>query len=282
MKLCNILINGTAVGCVVVENGLIPFERIGFFGTVQDLIEAGEEAQHRLQAAAAVYNGEVFSPDGVEWANVTRPGKLLCVGLNYKKHAEETGGEPPKTPIYFSKFNDSLCSCGHEIVLPGWQRCYDYEGELVIVIGRTAWHVSEEEAESVIFGYSVGNDLSARDCQFLSNQWLSGKSMPDFAPTGPYIVTSDSFDPEKANRIETRVNGEVRQQDETSGMIFTCRHIVADASKYFRLQPGDLIYTGTPSGVILGYPKGKRVWLKKGDSCEVEIEGIGTLKNRLI
>lgn len=227
-----------------------------------------------------VYTGKTI--DDPQFANVTDAEKLLCVGLNYNSHAVETGGEAPKYPVYFSKFNDSLCPTGTEVVLPNWQRCYDYEGELVIVIGRECWHIDEKCADDYIFGYTVGNDLSARDCQFLSNQWLSGKSMPNFAPTGPVIVTKDEFDPEKPHAVLTRVNGELRQNGDTSDMIFSCRSIVANASKYFKLNAGDLVYTGTPAGVILGKPKGTRVWLKPGDTVEVEIEDICTLVNKLV
>lgn len=282
MKLCNIVKDNTVIGCVDTEAGLIPFEWVGFEGTVQTLIEAGEEALKKLSAAVDVYRGLWLNRAEVTYANVAKGGKLLCVGLNYKKHAEETKGEPPKAPVYFSKFSDTLCPDGTEVELPDFHRCYDYEGELVIVIGKTAWNIDEAQADDYIFGYTVGNDLSARDCQFLSAQWLAGKSMPNFAPTGPLVVTKDSFDPEDDHRITTRVNGVVRQDDLTSGMIFSCRHIVADASRYFKLEPGDLIYTGTSAGVILGMPKGTRVWLKPGDVTEVEVEGIGTLTNRMI
>ena len=282
MRYCNIQTPDGIIGCAAAEKGLVPFEKLGFSGTLQELIEADTDTQNAVRTAAENWTGETLNPETAAFANVTAGGKLLCVGLNYKKHAEETKGEAPPCPVYFSKFGDALCPDKTEVELPPWQRCYDYEGELVIVIGRTAWHIEEDEADDYIFGYSVGDDLSARDCQFLSNQWLSGKSMPNFAPTGPYVTTKDSFDPEKDNRIVTRVNGTIRQDDFTSGMIFTCRHIVANASKYFKLQPGDLIYTGTSAGVILGMPKGTRVWLKPGDTVEVEIEGIGTLTNRMI
>lgn len=250
--------------------------------SVTELIKAGKEILVKINEALTKYDGEALELTSVKYANVTDAQKLLCVGLNYNSHAVETGGEAPKCPVYFSKFNDCLCPTEQEVYLPEWQRCYDYEAELVIVIGKTAWNVSEDEAEDCIFGYTVGNDLSARDCQFLSNQWLSGKSMPNFAPTGPYIITKDSFDPEKPNRIVCRVNGEIKQDGDTADMIFSCKTIIANASKYFKLNPGDLIYTGTPAGVILGKPKGTRVWLKKGDLVEVTIEGICTLSNRLV
>ena len=213
---------------------------------------------------------------------LVNPQKILCVGLNYRSHAEETGGEVPKEPVIFSKFGDALAEDGQEIVLPEWHRCYDYEAELVIVMGKPVWNASREEAAAAIGGYTCGNDLSARDCQFRSAQWLIGKSFPGFAPIGPRIVPADEFDPGRPHRITCAVNGVTVQDDDVTGMIFSCSEIVSYISGFLPLAPGDLIFTGTPSGVILGKPKGTREWLKKGDTVAVSIEGIGTLTNRLV
>ena len=211
------------------------------------------------------------------------PGKIICVGLNYKSHAEETGGEAPAEPVLFSKFGDSITWDGEAVTLPPWHRCYDYEAELVVVMGKELWNAaSPEEAKAAIRGYTCGNDLSARDCQFRSAQWLTGKSMPGFAPIGPRIVPASEFDPEQPHRIRCLVNGEVRQDDDLTNMIFSCAEIVRYCSSFFRLEPDDLIFTGTPAGVILGRPKGTRVWLKPGDTVTVEIEGIGSLTNPLV
>ena len=213
---------------------------------------------------------------------LAKPEKILCVGLNYKSHAEETGGEVPKEPVIFSKFNDALAMNGDAILLPPQHRCYDYEAELVAVIGRHVYHASPEEAAAAIGGYTCGNDLSARDCQFRSNQWLIGKSFPGFAPIGPRIVPASEFDPTKPHRITCAVNGETVQDDDVTNMLFSCASIVEYISAFMPLAPGDLIFTGTPAGVILGRPKGTRVWLKPGDEVSVSIEGIGTLTNRLV
>ena len=211
------------------------------------------------------------------------PTKILCVGLNYKSHAEETGGEAPKEPVIFSKFNDALAEDGQEIVLPPWHRCYDYEAELVVVMGKPLYRAeNEEEARAAIGGYTCGNDLSARDCQFRSNQWLIGKSLPGFAPVGPWIVPAEQFDPCTSHRITCAVNGVTVQDDDVTNMIFSCAAIAQYISQFMPLEPGDLIFTGTPSGVILGQPKGHRVWLKPGDEVAVSIEGIGTLRNKLV
>ena len=211
------------------------------------------------------------------------PKKILCVGLNYKNHAEGTGGEVPKEPVIFSKFLDALAEDGQEIVLPPWHRCYDYEAELVIVMGRALYHASgEEEAAAAIGGYTCGNDLSARDCQLRSSQWLIGKTFPGFAPVGPRIVPASEFDPAKPHRISCTVNGVTVQDDDVSTMIFSCTEIVRYISQFTPLSPGDLIFTGTPGGVVLEQPKGHRTWLKPGDEVAVAIEGIGTLRSKLV
>ena len=144
--------------------------------------------------------------------DLVRPGKIVCVGLNYRSHAEETGGEAPKEPVLFSKFGDSLTWDGEEVMLPPWHRCYDYEAELVAVMGKTLWNGSLEEARDAIRGYTCGNDLSARDCQFRSAQWLTGKSMPGFAPIGPRIVPAGEFDPDIGSGICLRINLDFRSE----------------------------------------------------------------------
>jgi 2-keto-4-pentenoate hydratase/2-oxohepta-3-ene-1,7-dioic acid hydratase (catechol pathway) len=213
--------------------------------------------------------------------NICNPTKIICVGLNYGGHAKETGAEVPKEPVIFGKFNDTLMPHGADIELPTRHSRYDYEAELVIVIGREAWNIAKEEASGYIFGYTCGNDLSARDCQFRSSQWLIGKSLPGSTPAGPRIVPASEFDPDTGHRISCEVNGVVVQDGNTADMIFSCAEIVSYCSQFFRLQPWDLIFTGTPSGVIMGKPENQRVWLKKGDTVSVTIEGIGTLTNKL-
>ncbi len=214
--------------------------------------------------------------------NICNPSKIICVGLNYFNHAKETGAEAPSEPVIFGKFNDTLRPDGAEIELPPQHRCYDYEAELVIVIGKEAWNISKEEAKDYIYGYTCGNDLSARDCQFRSNQWLIGKSLPGFAPVGPKIVPASEFNPDKPHKISCQVNGVTVQEGNTADMIFSCSEIVSYCSQFFRLQPFDLIFTGTPAGVIMGKPKEERVWLKSGDVVSVTIEGLGTLTNKLV
>jgi 2-keto-4-pentenoate hydratase/2-oxohepta-3-ene-1,7-dioic acid hydratase in catechol pathway len=205
------------------------------------------------------------------------PSKIICVGLNYRDHAEETKGEIPAQPLFFSKFSDTLVPNKSNVILPRTQRCFDYEGELVIVLGADGMNIPEEDADSYIYGYAAGNDLSARDCQFISGQWLIGKSFPGFAPVNFDVVPAADWSPYEKKHIRTYVNGELKQNGSTSDMIFSPREIVSAASKYFALKAGDIIFTGTPAGVQLGQPKGDRVWLKAGDTVTIDIEGLPEL-----
>ncbi|NLL38814.1 MAG: fumarylacetoacetate hydrolase family protein [Clostridiales bacterium] len=274
MKLCSFTVNGSTHVGVFQNGGVIDLTAAGVAESMNELIKQGSLSFN-------TQNLPIISEDRVKFAAVTEPSKIVCVGLNYKKHAEETGGTPPAEPVIFSKFNDALSPHASAIKLPSWQRCFDYEAELVIVMGKEAWNIPEERALDYVFGYTCGNDLSARDCQFISSQWLIGKTFPGFAPAGPYIVTADSFDPFASHRITCRRNGEIVQDSDIDDMIFNCAQLVSYISRYCRLSPGDLIFTGTPSGVVLGHEKGKRNWLKAGETISVTIEGIGTLENTL-
>lgn len=212
---------------------------------------------------------------------VPSPEKILCVGLNYRKHAEETKHPIPATPVLFSKFANALSGHGQTVSLPREAREFDYEVELVIVIGQEAKDVAEEEALSYVFGYTAGNDLSVRDLQMRTSQWLLGKTCDGFAPLGPYLVTADEIPNPNLLALESRVNGEIRQSSNTQDMIFNCAALISYISKYMTLKPGDLIFTGTPEGVVHGYPKDRQVWLKSGDEVVVRIEKIGELKTNL-
>jgi 2-keto-4-pentenoate hydratase/2-oxohepta-3-ene-1,7-dioic acid hydratase in catechol pathway len=208
---------------------------------------------------------------------VTNPEKIICVGLNYVNHTKEIKMDLPTSPILFSKFNNALAAHESYIAIPQGSEQIDYEAELVVVIGKTAKNVTKEEALSYVFGYSVGNDVSARDLQFKTGQWLLGKTPDGFAPVGPYIVTSDEVNPNHLN-VECHVNGKVRQKGNTKDMIFNCATLISYISQYMTLKPGDIIFTGTPDGVILGYPKDEQGWLKPGDEIISSIESIGELK----
>jgi 2-keto-4-pentenoate hydratase/2-oxohepta-3-ene-1,7-dioic acid hydratase in catechol pathway len=208
---------------------------------------------------------------------VTNPEKIVCIGLNYRKHAAETGNPVPKQPILFNKYNTALNHHGGIInVAQEDAQQFDYEAELVIVIGRQARNVSEQDAANYILGYCTGNDFTARDLQRRSTQWMLGKTLDGAAPIGPWLVTADLADGDNL-KIECRVNGEVRQSSSTSDMVFNTRQLVSYISRYMTLKPGDIIFTGTPEGVISGYPKDKQVWLKAGDKIVTSIEKLGEL-----
>lgn len=213
---------------------------------------------------------------------VVNPGKIVCVGLNYRKHAAETGAAIPEIPVIFSKFSDAVAASGHPIHIPKDSQQLDYEAELAIVMGKEAYEVSEDEALDYVFGYCNANDISARDLQLRTSQWLLGKTCPGFAPLGPFIVTTDEVVNPNALDIRLYRNGDLVQDSNTVDMIFSCREIIAFLSRSMVLRPGDVILTGTPEGVILGMPSAERRWLKPGDQLTVEIEGLGQLTNTVV
>ena len=206
---------------------------------------------------------------------VTEPEKIVCIGLNYRAHAAETNNPVPKEPILFNKYNTALNYHGGSIAVSKVNaKMFDYEAELVIVLGRTASKVSEAEAQKCIFGYCTGNDFTARDLQRKSSQWMLGKTIDGSGIIGPWLVGADIADGDNL-KIELTVNGEKRQSSNTNDMVFNCRQLVSYISQYITLRPGDIIFTGTPSGVISGYPKDKQVWLKPGDKIVTSIERLG-------
>lgn len=213
---------------------------------------------------------------------VPNPNKIICVGLNYRKHAEETNAPIPDFPILFNKFNNTINAHGANVYLPKVSQKVDYEAELVIVIGKTAKYVQREEALSHVFGYCNVNDISARDLQFRTHQWLLGKSCDGFSPLGPYLVTADEIGNPNTLDIRCTVNGEIRQHSNTADMIFHCDEIVSYISQHMTLVPGDIILTGTPAGVVVGYPEDKQVYLKEGDVVTIAIEKLGSLTNTMI
>jgi 2-keto-4-pentenoate hydratase/2-oxohepta-3-ene-1,7-dioic acid hydratase in catechol pathway len=257
--------------------------------TVRQAIEGGAAALDKLQSfvqavAASELRRAYIRPESTLSLGpcVTHPGKIICVGLNYRKHAEETNAEIPAYPVLFNKFNNTLASQGEEIPLLKATSEVDYEAELVIVIGKQAKDVAREDALSYVLGYCNVNDLSARDLQFRTSQWLTGKSCDKFSPIGPYLVTADEVGDPNELDIKCIVNGEVRQSSNTSDMIFHCDEIVSYISGLMTLVPGDIILTGTPEGVVLGKPVAERVYLRPGDVVTIEIEKLGSLTNTMI
>ena len=212
---------------------------------------------------------------------VTRPEKIIMMGFNYRKHAEETGTPIPKDPPLFNKYNNALNHHGGTIKLPtAAAKEFDYEIELVMVFGRECRDVSEADALDYVAGYATGNDFSARDLQTLTSQFMIGKTSDGFAPLGPYMVTSDLVKDPNNLRLETRVNGVQRQDWNTNDMIFNCRQLISFASKIMTIKAGDIFYTGTPQGVIFGekIPRAERRWLKPGDQIACSVEGLGELR----
>jgi 2-keto-4-pentenoate hydratase/2-oxohepta-3-ene-1,7-dioic acid hydratase in catechol pathway len=211
---------------------------------------------------------------------VPHPGKVVCIGLNYRRHAAESNAPVPERPIVFAKLANTPAACNQDIPLPHVSDQYDYEAELVVVIGRKARNVSEAAAPDYVWGYCNGNDLSARDLQSQSSQWLLGKSLDHFAPIGPYLVSRDQADSLDHMTIKCTVNGEVRQSSVVADMVFGVPELVSFISRHFTLDPGDIIFTGTPEGVADGRPD--HPWLKAGDEVVVEVGNLGRLVNHMV
>jgi len=241
---------------------------------MKDAIAMGVDGLAELAQGAQCY----VDPDACPLAPViTGTDRIFCIGLNYRQHAKECNLPLPPAPVLFNKFSNALAAHGDCVELISDYREYDYEAELVAVIGKPARNVSADEALDYVFGYTCGNDLSCRDLQFArGNQWVLSKTFDGFAPVGPCLVPAGEIDPQNL-AISSVVNGEVRQNSNTSDMIFTVAEIIADLSRHFTLQPGDLIFTGTPQGVMHGYPADQKNWLKPGDRVDIVIENIGTL-----
>ncbi|WP_145194115.1 fumarylacetoacetate hydrolase family protein [Planctomycetes bacterium Poly30] len=238
------------------------------------LVEGADVA--KLQAAGAVLplaGVELLSP-------IPRPGKVICIGLNYRDHAEESGMEIPKYPLVFSKFSSCVVGQDADVKLPRGAKEVDYEAEFGVVIGKTATDVSEADAMDHVLGYCNINDVSARDFQFADGQWQRGKSCETFCPTGPFIATADEIADPHELRIQFRMNGKTLQDSSTSQLIFNVPELVSYLSGFVTLEPGDLISTGTPPGV--GFAHKPPIYIQPGDLMEVEVEGLGVLRNKAV
>jgi 2,4-didehydro-3-deoxy-L-rhamnonate hydrolase len=208
-----------------------------------------------------------------------RPGKVICVGLNYRQHALEAGMDVPTVPVLFPKFANSVVGPDVPVPVPSCTSQVDYEAELAVVIGRPCSGVDSDEALDYVAGYACSNDLSARDLQFETNQWMLGKAIDGFLPLGPYLVTPDEVGDPQTLRLRCWVNGELRQDSDTSDMVFGVAEIIAFVSRTCRLDPGDVIITGTPFGVGMGFDPPR--WVGPGDTMVVEIDGLGRLSTTL-
>ncbi|MGA1759626.1 MAG: fumarylacetoacetate hydrolase family protein [Paracoccaceae bacterium] len=270
--------------------------RYGNKGTEKPGILDANGAVRDLSAHVSDFAGETVSLDALDAVRkidvnslpvVENPGRIgsclatvpnfFCVGLNYAKHAEETGAEPPKEPIIFSKASSALSGPFDPVIIPKGSEKSDWEVELGVVIGKTCSYVSEADALDYVAGYCTINDMSERSFQIeRGGQWIKGKSAPTFGPVGPYLVTADEVaDPQNLN-VSLKLNGETVQDSNTNDMIFTVAQIISHMSQFMELQAGDIIATGTPSGVGMGM-KPQR-FLKPGDTMEITVEGLGTQK----
>lgn len=246
-------------------------------GGLGGLIRQGPETL--AHAEAILGGGRVFDPAEIEWLPpIDDAGKIICVGLNYLDHAQEAGFAKPAAPEIFARFNSSLIGHDQPVIKPAVSNMLDYEGEMVAIIGKGGRAIPAASALDHVVGYSVFNDVSVRDFQLRTTQWTLGKNFDGTGAFGPIFVTENELPQGAAGlRIETRVNGEVMQSASTDDMIFDVAALVAMVSEAMTLEPGDVIVTGTPAGV--GAARTPPVWLAQGDICEVEVEGIGTLRN---
>jgi 2-keto-4-pentenoate hydratase/2-oxohepta-3-ene-1,7-dioic acid hydratase in catechol pathway len=243
--------------------------------TVYALLEGG-----LLPVVRSVQGDEGVPVEGVDLlAPIARPSKIVCIGLNYRSHAEEQGIEAPDTPTFFAKFANALTPPGAPVPLPPWSQKVDYEAEVAFVIGDRAKDVPESEAMDHVAGYMLFNDLSARDYQFKTPQWMPGKVFDGAAPCGPALVTTDEAGPHDAIEIELRLNGELMQSASTADLVHSVPALVAYLSSLMTLEPGDVVATGTPAGV--GSLRDPRVWLKEGDEMVISSPQLGVLETRV-
>jgi acylpyruvate hydrolase len=251
-----------------------------------EIIARGPEALNEISALLsnekASTRGTVTAPptDEIDFLPAVYPGKILAIGRNYADHALEGGGEPPKAPLIFAKLSNALSAHNAPIVLPTVSETIDWEAELAVVIGRRAKAVNEADALKHVFGYTLMNDVTARDLQRKDGQWTRGKGLDTFGPLGPFITTRDEIEEVQNLKIEGLYNGEVTQTSNTSKMIFSIAYLISYISQGITLEPGDVIATGTPEGV--GFFRDPQVLLKPGDVCEVRVEKLGTLRNPVV
>jgi 2-keto-4-pentenoate hydratase/2-oxohepta-3-ene-1,7-dioic acid hydratase in catechol pathway len=262
---------GVAIGDEFAEI-VVPRHLDGHPDPLRALIADGALAAPELGARIPLQEA-VFAPP-------VRPDKFICIGLNYRSHAEEAGMEVTKVPTFFVKLPNAIRGHRDDIPMPTVSTRIDWEGELAVVIGSRAEKVTAEDAMSYVLGYTVHNDVTARDYQFKTSQWIVGKTFDGFAPFGPWIVTADEVGDPTDLRLVTTVNGEVMQDARTDDLIFSIPELIAFLSSFMTLEPGDVIATGTPAGI--GAMMNPRRWLADGDEVAVTIDGVGTLTNRFV
>jgi len=266
------VVENRVIDLAVASGGVLPSDMIAFLQAGPSAITAAQQALKEMTEVGVPLD------DVLLLAPVPVPPKVVAVGQNYMDHVREQGAEPPKWPILFTKFPTSVIGPGATIRWdPALTQQVDYEVELAVVIGQAARRVSEKDALQYVAGYTVCNDVSARDLQFGDGQWVRGKSLDTFCPLGPWLVTRDEIPDPQALAVRTTLNGQIMQDSTTAEMIFGVRELIAFASQAFTLLPGDVIVTGTPPGV--GVFRDPPVFLNDGDTITVEVEAIGALSN---
>ncbi len=266
---------------VLVDGEIITLRGAGF-PTILPVIAGGADVMDRVfrWVDSAPGGARIEARHAVLVSPIPRPTKLICIGLNYRDHAEEGKNPIPEVPTIFSKFATSVIGHGQPIVLPKASSKPDYEAELAVVIGKGGRYIRESRWQEHVFGYTITNDVSARDFQSATSQWMIGKTFDTFAPIGPAIVTADEIEDPHQLDLEMTLSGEVMQSSNTRNMIFGIPRLIAYLSSVFTLEPGDVIATGTPAGV--GFARRPPRWLKPGDECRIRIQGIGELVNPVV
>jgi 2-keto-4-pentenoate hydratase/2-oxohepta-3-ene-1,7-dioic acid hydratase in catechol pathway len=270
--------NGSAEAGVISGSDVVGLKGAGF-PTLLGLIEGGSDALSRVRTWLANPPAGAVAPmaDVRLRAPIARPPKIICIGLNYRDHAIESKAEIPSVPTVFSKYHTAVIGPGDAIVLPSRSKGPDYEAELAVVIGKGGRYIPKERWQEHVFGYSNLNDVSARDYQEATSQWMIGKTFDTFAPMGPAIVTADEIPDPHTLDIQMIINGEILQNSNTSQLVFRIPELIEHLSSVFTLEPGDVISTGTPAGV--GEARTPPRWLRPGDDVVVKIAGLGELRN---
>jgi 2-keto-4-pentenoate hydratase/2-oxohepta-3-ene-1,7-dioic acid hydratase in catechol pathway len=262
------------------EGKILPLASVGYHNDAE-FLAGGESALAAARSLLDDSSAAAISAEEVQLlAPVLKPGKILCIGLNYRDHAVESGMAIPSVPTVFLKLPNAVIAPGANIVLPASSEQPDYEAELAAVIGKGGKNIRAEDWEQHVLGYTILNDVSARDVQLATSQWTLGKSFDTFCPLGPAIVTTDELRDPHALDIQLAINGETLQRSNTRELIFKLPQLIAHLSSIVPLEPGDIISTGTPAGVGLG--REPKRWLKPGEEIVIRIEGIGELRNRTV
>jgi len=263
---------------VMFDDQVIGIRGAGFADLIAVIAGGGDAMDRVLRWVESAPAGERLDPAAASLAApIPRPPKIICIGLNYRDHAEETKLAIPQVPTVFAKFPTAVTGHRHPIVLPKNSTKPDYEAELAVVIGKGGRHIPEERWREHVFGYTILNDVSARDFQMATSQWMIGKTFDTFAPMGPAIVTADEIEDPHNLDISLTLSGEVMQNSNTRNLIFKTEYLIAFLSQVFTFEPGDVVSTGTPAGV--GYARKPPVFMKPGDEVAITVDGIGTLRN---